>query len=201
MLLFTEKLNRFIFFNLKQLTLLFVFRFSTMKNNNNQRRTRRRKVDPADPPVVVTEPFNDIVLIYPLPITDAWYKHSTILATLNTQLGLELTDIVVKLKKVQAWGEAGGKTPIGLQVFSPIQTSDEEPDPTITKQDSPGTNRRAHISYKFDAMTSKIPIRVLKDQADGYLFGISGAVECIHLHIVWRTHHFKPSSATRTIVG
>lgn len=171
------------------------------KNNSKFNSSKRRAYnDNPDPPVVVTEPFNNLTLVYVNPVNDAWYLYTTILSTLNAQLGIGLEDVVVKLKKIQAWGAAGGTTPIGLQVFSPIQSNDVDSDPLVTKIDYPGTNRRAYISYKFDNVCSNVPVRITDPGNNDYLFGTSGEVDIIHLQIVWRTVTQKPSS-TKTVVS
>lgn len=173
-----------------------------MSKNNSKFKSSKRKPRNGnpDPPAVIVEPFNSLTLVYVNPVNDAWYLFTTILSTLNAQLGISLKDVVVKVKKIEAWGAAGGSTPIGLQVFSPIQSNDVEPDPLVTKLDHPGTNRRAYISYKFDNVSSNVPVRISDPGNNAYLFGTAGEVDLVHLQIVWRTANIKPSP-TKIVVS
>jgi len=119
------------------------------------------------------------------------------------QLGLTLTDCAIKVKEITVWGKAGGTTPIGLQPFAPVATTDEEPDPMTTKSDAPGTNRRAVIRYRWPFPHNKQPVRILSGGApsDGFLFGISGEVDLMHLTIVWRTQVFQPVPSRKVVSG
>lgn len=147
----------------------------------------------SEPFPIITEPWNDIILDGGSVITDAWYKYSWVLGRLNSQLGLSLTDADVRLKAIYVYGDdVTGAGAIGLQVFSPIQSGDGQPDVMKSMQDYGNRNTRPFLYYKWDRTQSGVPVRVLASDDAGFVFGLSGQVKIVRLHVAWRTQVFKP---------
>lgn len=168
---------------------------SKPSRKQNSKPRQRQPKNSRDPPVVNVEPWYDYNIAHDEIVTDAWYKPSWVHQQLKAQTRLELTDVNVMLKGITIWGKIDDPAPIGLQIFSPLETVTGEPSILATKTDAPGKADRAMISYKFRQPLSRTPIRLYDGMDDvGYVFGISGPVSLLHFHLCWRTVAFTPSA-------
>lgn len=174
----------------------------TPKVAQTKRRVNRRSslLARADPPAILPEPFN--ALVVELNWTGATSSNyvvtlSTLASLILQQLGLTLTsgtNLAFRLLEVGIWELTGKGITVAFHDLDDKVSVDADFAPIVTKLDTPGRNKWAHVHYRWPRDNRNNTLRAVGEPANFEVLSLKPGVETAgdariksYIRVSWRT--------------